>query len=440
LPTIALNNLGCSKNQIDGERMLGMLVQAGFSAVADFSRADTIIVNTCAFIREAQQEAIDAILEAAQFKKNGRCTLLAVAGCFSQRFRNEARTRLPEVDLWLGVHDWQKPLQTASHLSKTSPGRRILFPPIATQYLKIAEGCSRRCSFCAIPLIRGPMQSRPGPEIVEEAQWLYSRGVRECILVSQDTSSYGKDSGGSLTRLLELLLAKTKFPWIRLMYLHPQCVDDDFLRLVAQEKRLLPYFDIPLQHISDKILISMKRRPLSKGIYRLLDRIRALVPDAAIRTTLIAGYPGETKRHFEELLAFVEKERFEHLGVFPFSPEKGTAAYSFAKRPADSTAGKRCEMLMSLARDISGRVCASRIGKTIDVIIDGPAQGPATALSTKARSGRPLRMHEGRSVWDAPEVDGTVIIPAGGVTVGAIVPVTVVSAGDFELFGAPASR
>lgn len=440
MPTLALHNLGCSKNQIDGERMLGMLVRAGFSAVADFSLADVIIVNTCAFIREAQQEAIDAILEAGQFKKTGRCRLLAVAGCFSQRFRNDARTRLPEVDLWLGVHDWQKPLQTALHLPKALPGRRILFPPLATQYLKIAEGCSRRCSFCAIPLIRGPLQSRPRPEIIEEAQWLYSRGVRECILVSQDTSSYGKDGGGSLSRLLEQLLAKTKFPWIRLMYLHPQCVDDGFLRLVAQEKRLLPYFDIPLQHISDEILISMKRRPLSKGIFHLIDRIRALVPDAAIRTTFIAGYPGETKRHFEELLAFVEKARFEHLGVFPFSPEKGTTAYSLAKRPADSTAGKRCEILMSLARDISGRVCATRIGRTIDVIIDGPALGPGATFSAKARRGRATHALEGRSVWDAPEVDGTVIIPAGGASVGAIVPITVVSAGDYELFGVPMAR
>jgi ribosomal protein S12 methylthiotransferase len=440
VPSIALHNLGCSKNQIDGERMLGMLMQSGFSAEADFSLADIIIVNTCAFIREAQQEAIDAILELARFKKNGRCRLLAVAGCFSQRFRNEARMRLPEVDLWLGLNDWQKLLQTALHLPKALSGRRVLFPPIATQYLKIAEGCSRRCSFCAIPFIRGPLQSRPGPEIIKEAQWLYSRGARECILVSQDTSSYGKDSGGSLTRLLELLLAKTKFPWIRLMYLHPQCVDDDFLCLIAQEKRLLPYFDIPLQHISDEILISMKRRPLSKGIYRLIDHIRKIVPDAAIRTTLIAGYPGETKRHFEELLAFVEKARFEHLGVFPFSPEKGTAAYSLAKRPADSTAGKRCEMLMSLARDISGQVCASRIGKTIDVIIDGPAQEPAMTFGAKARRGRAPHALEGRSIWDAPEVDGTVIMPAGGVSVGAIVPVTVVTAGDYELAGVPAAR
>jgi ribosomal protein S12 methylthiotransferase len=440
VPSIALHNLGCSKNQIDGERMLGMLVKAGFSAVADFSMADIIIVNTCAFILEAQQEAIDAILESARFKTSGRCSLLAVAGCFSQRFRNEARIRLPEVDLWLGVHDWPKLLQTALHLPKASSDQRVLFLPVATQYLKIAEGCSRRCSFCAIPFIRGPLKSRPGPEIIKEAQWLYSRGVRECILVSQDTSSYGKDIGGSLTRLLEQLLAKTKFPWIRLMYLHPQCVDDSFLRLIAQEKRLLPYFDIPLQHISDEILISMKRRPLSKGIFRLLERIRAMVPDAAVRTTLIAGYPGETKRHFEELLAFVEKARFEHLGVFPFSPEKGTAAYSLAKRPTDSTTGKRCEMIMSLARDISSRACASRIGKTIDVIIDGPAREHDVAIDAGARRTKAPHALEGRSVWDAPDVDGTVFIPGGGVPVGAIVPVTVVSAGDYELFGVPAAR
>jgi ribosomal protein S12 methylthiotransferase len=433
--TVALHNLGCSKNQIDGERMLAGLVKAGFSFTDDFSQAQVIVVNTCAFIREAQQEAIDAIIEMAQFKKHGQCSTLIVAGCFSERFRNEARTRLPEVDAWAGVHDWPAYLHA---LFKTAPSpsfRRVLFPPVATQFLKIAEGCSRRCSFCAIPAIRGPFKSRSGAEIVREAQWLYFQGVRECVLVSQDTSSYGKDRHGSLVRLLELLCAKTKFPWIRLMYLHPQCVGDDFLRLVACEQRILPYFDIPLQHISDAILTSMGRRPLSAGIRRMIERIRTIVPGAAIRTTFIAGYPGETARHFDELLAFVEAARFERMGVFPFSPEKGTKAVSLAPRPKNATVASRCSALMEIQREISAQICASRVGKTIDVMVDGPAQNSGIFPHLHHDSAL-----EARTMWDAPEVDGSVIIPGGSAAAGSIVPVTVIAAGDYDLAAIPVTR
>ncbi|HMD67710.1 MAG TPA: radical SAM protein, partial [Chitinivibrionales bacterium] len=254
--TVALLNLGCSKNQIDGERMLARLCASEYTAVSDFSRADTILVNTCAFIKEAKQEAIEAIMTMARFKKSGVCTTLAVAGCFSERFRNQARAHFPEVDAWLGVHDWPAVLVSFFGVHRKVPAGRVLFPPRATQYLKIAEGCSRQCSFCAIPAIRGPYKSLAEKDIVCEARWLFSRGVKECILVSQDSTSYGRDRGGSLARLLKHLLAETEFPWIRLMYLHPQLVNDELLSLFAREKRLLPYFDIPLQHISDDILRS----------------------------------------------------------------------------------------------------------------------------------------------------------------------------------------
>jgi ribosomal protein S12 methylthiotransferase len=434
--TIALHNLGCSKNQIDGEQMLGLLVGSGFTSVEDFSQAEIIIVNTCAFIQEAQQEAIDALLEMGQYKKTGACRTLVAAGCFSERFRNKTRALLPEVDLWAGVHDWPGTLKAAFQIKKTSPTCRVLFPPIATQHLKIAEGCSRRCSFCSIPAIRGPHKSRPEKEILREAKWLRSRGVKECILVSQDTSFYGRDAGSSLVNLLEKLLDKTDFPWIRLMYLHPQHVDDRLVDLFAQEKRLLPYFDIPLQHINDAILSSMRRRPLSKGIRRLVDRIRARIPKAAIRTTFIAGYPGETEKQFGELLDFVEWARFEHVGVFPYSPEEGTRAFSLNKRPRDSTAARRCEVLMSLARTISSQICASRIGSTLDIIVDGPLRNTEITDAQGMARG----MIEGRTVWDAPEVDGTVLLPGGSACVGDIVPVTIVSAGDYDLTGNLASR
>ncbi len=442
MPTVALYNLGCSKNHIDGETILGRFCKAGFRAVSDFSRANTIIVNTCAFIKEAKQEAIEAILEMARFKRSGVCTTLAVAGCFSERFRNEARTQFPEVDVWLGVHDWPSLLVPSLGVRRSSSSRRILFPPLATQYLKVAEGCSRRCSFCAIPGIRGQFASRSKKDIVAEARWLYSRGVRECILVSQDTSSYGKDRHSSLTDLLEALLAGTDFPWIRLMYLHPQLVTDALLALVAHEKRLLPYLDVPLQHISDDILRSMRRAPLSKGVRRLIERIRSRLPNAAIRTSLIAGYPGETKRHFRELLDFVEDSRFERLGVFPFSPEEGTSAFSLRGRVSAVVANARCEEIMALQRDISAKKCASLVGKTLDVIVDGPARDIVSCepSGNSPRSPRKAQVLEGRTAWDAPEVDGTVILPAGSATIGAIVPVAIESATDYDLIGRPVRR
>jgi ribosomal protein S12 methylthiotransferase len=424
VPTVALQNLGCSKNQIDGERMLAHLAGEGFIITQDFRDADIIIVNTCAFIREATQEAIHEILEMALYKSNGNCTTLAVAGCFSQRFRAEAKADFPEVDVWLGVHDWPTVLKKRFHTSDSPSFARVISPPFATQYLKIAEGCSHRCSFCAIPSIRGGFASRPETEIIAEARWLESKGVKECILVSQDTSYYGKDRDSSLVRLLEKLLAETTIPWLRLMYLHPQLVNDDFLRLVAREKRLLPYFDIPFQHISDDILMSMKRLPLAKGIRSLIERIRAIVPDAAIRTTFIVGYPGETVRHFNELIKFVEWARFERCGVFPFSPEEGTPAFSLKKRPKNATVAARCDELMAVQAGISAEICASRVGTTLDVIVE-----------SRADFG-----FEARSVWDAPEVDGTVRIEKGNPAVGTIVPVRIVESRDYDLIGRFADR
>jgi ribosomal protein S12 methylthiotransferase len=420
MPVVALQNLGCSKNQIDGERMLAHLCRSGFTATQDFREADIIIVNTCAFIREATQEAIHEILHMAVYKKKGRCKTLAVAGCFSQRFGAEAQNDMPEVDLWLGLQDWPQQLKRRFHTPASPSFERQLFPPYATQYLKIAEGCSHRCSFCAIPAIRGPFESRPEADIIAEARWLESHCVKECILVSQDTSDYGKDRGRrSLVRLLEKLLSTTRFPWIRLMYLHPQRVDDELLRLVARESRVLPYFDIPLQHISDEILLSMKRRPLSKGVHGLIERIRTIVPGSAIRTTFVVGYPGETARHFRELLTFVEWARFERCGVFPFSPEPGTAAFAMKKRPGNPLVASRCDELMAVQGGISREICASRVGATLDVIVDGRAK-----LGWSARS-----------AWDAPDVDGTVLITKGKPSVGSIIPVTITGSREYDLVG-----
>ena len=424
MPNIALQNLGCSKNLIDGERILNLFHSAGFEPAEDLNSADIIIVNTCAFIREAQEEAIDCILESASFKKSGRCSTLIVTGCFSERYRKEAATQFPEVNLWAGVDDWEKVLSEHFSIKSQVTFKRELTQPVASQYIKIAEGCSHGCSFCIIPAIRGPFKSRHPKSIIEEAKWLYEQGVRELILVAQDSSFYGRDINLTLTKLLEELLHKTSFPWIRLMYLHPRHVDREFLKTIAANPRICPYFDMPLQHISEPILRSMNRSPLTSGIYKLIDEIRTTVPEAALRSSFILGYPGETEKDFRELQKFVEFARFDRLGVFPFSPEEGTRAFGMKPRPRTLTATRRCEELMLQQREISREVMESRIGTSIEVIIDGVSEDPDFNF-------------EARSRFDAPEIDGKVLITSGSFTPGSFTRVKVIGTSDYDLFGEP---
>jgi ribosomal protein S12 methylthiotransferase len=422
MPTVALHNLGCSKNQIDGERIAHLFRTAGYRPVQDFSKADAIVVNTCAFIREAQEEAVEAILESAAFKKGGRCRKLIVSGCFSERYRERVTALFPEVDLWVGVHDWEKLLAQQFHPAPFSPFKREIAEPAAAQYLKIAEGCSHACSYCVIPAIRGEFRSRPVADILKEAQWLEAKGVRELILVAQDTSFYGRDIGSGLVALLEKLLAATAFPWIRLMYLHPAHVDGALLRLFAHEKRLCPYFDMPLQHIADPVLRAMNRSPLSKGIRLLLEKVRTAVPEAALRSTFLLGFPGETEAHFKELLRFVEEVKFDRLGTFPWSPEEGTPACGLPRRPKPPTAARRCEELMLLQREISRNLLERKIGSVAEVIIDGPSEDPSFAF-------------QGRTRFDAPEVDGRVFIKGCKCVPGSIVDVKIIGSSDYDLFG-----
>jgi ribosomal protein S12 methylthiotransferase len=424
--SFALHNLGCSKNQIDGERIAHLLRAAGYEAVSDFSRADVIVVNTCAFIREAQEEAIEAILESASFKKNGRCRKLIVGGCFSERYRERVAKKFPEVDLWTGVHDWEQLLKKELNAAGISPFERELSAPAATQYLKIAEGCSHTCSYCVIPRLRGRYRSRSAQSIVDEAEWLESKGTRELILVAQDTASYGKDIGMTLPALIEKLLGATSFPWLRLMYLHPAHVDDALLRLFASEERLCPYFDIPLQHIADPVLKAMNRSPLSKELRALIEKIRCMVPGAALRTTFLLGFPGETENGFRELARFVEEIKFERLGTFPWSPEQGTPALRLPGRPRPSTAAKRCETLMLLQREISRELLEKRTGSAMEVIIDGPSDDPSFAF-------------QGRTRFDAPEIDGKVLLKDKNCIPGSMVKVKITGAGDYDLFGEPAA-
>ncbi|MBN1575536.1 MAG: 30S ribosomal protein S12 methylthiotransferase RimO [Chitinispirillaceae bacterium] len=419
MPSVALYNLGCSKNIIDGERILHLVKSAGYERTGDPSRADIIIVNTCAFIREAKEEAIETILSAAR-AKGGRPARLIVSGCFSERFRTQAAAQFPEVDLWAGVNDWGALLGRLLGASP-SPYARVLSGPRATQYLKIAEGCSHRCSFCVIPAIRGPYKSRAAGSILDEARWLEGRGVRELILVAQDSSFYGREIGTTLAALLELILTATSIPWIRLMYLHPRFVGHELLNLMAAEQRICPYFDIPFQHIAEPLLRSMKRLPLEKGIRELIDRIRSTVPGAALRSAFILGYPGENENHFRELLRFVEWARFDKLGVFPYSAEEGTEAVKLRPRPLNATARRRCETVMLAQREISREINEGRIGAELDVIIDRDAE--ETGFNFEARSR-----------FDAPEVDGKVLIRNGSFKPGEIARIRIIGASDYDLF------
>jgi len=444
----AIQNLGCSKNQIDGERVLALFAHNGYEITQDCALADVIIVNTCAFIKEAQEEAIETILEMAACRNTGRCRTLIVTGCFSERYREQVKAEFPEVDVWAGVDDWEDIISSLlsakeaadlrpsdfsdtvnSHVNPTiddnstayAPFKRVLSEPISTQYIKIAEGCSHKCSFCVIPSIRGKFKSRSIDSILQEARWLYAQGARELILVAQDTSFYGIDTNSNLTRLLESLLKETDFPWIRMMYLHPQFVDKDLLALIASENRLCRYFDIPLQHIADPILAAMNRQPLSSGIYELIERIRDTVDGATLRSSFIIGFPGETEKEFGELVRFIQYARFDKLGVFPFSPEEGTPARDMRPRPRAATVQSRCDELMAVQRDISREILEAKIGSQTEIIIDRVSDDPDFN-------------YEGRTRGDAPEVDGRAFIQSGSFELGQILTGRVIGASDYDLY------
>ncbi len=422
MKSVAMQNLGCSKNLIDGERILELFKSAGYSITEDCTEADIIIVNTCAFIKEAQEEAINTILEMAAMRNEGRCSKLIVSGCFSQRYRDQVKKEFPEVDIWAGVDDWESILSSfVGTKPQNNSFKRTLSEPISTQYLKIAEGCSHRCSFCVIPSIRGDFKSRSKVSILEEANWLYSQGTKELILVAQDTSFYGRDQKSNLVDLLGELLASTQFPWIRMMYLHPQFASDELLSLMAAESRLCPYFDIPLQHISDPILTAMRRRPLSSDLYKLIDRIRSKVPGAGIRSSFILGFPGETEKEYRELKKFVEYARFDKMGVFPFSPEEGTAAFTLKSRPRNSTAQRRCEELMTIQREISRENLERKVGTVTEVILDRVSDDPDFN-------------YEARTKVDAPEVDGRTFIQSGDYNPGQIHKAKIIGASDYDLY------
>ena len=422
MKTIALNNFGCSKNIVDGEIIASYLSSSGYEIINELHKAQIIIINTCTFIQEATEEAINAITQMAQLKTDGACKTLVVSGCFSQRYRSRIKNQFPEVDLWVGLKTWPQELNRYFKTKGSLSFLRKLSEPLATQYLKISDGCSHRCSYCIIPSIRGPFKSRTVESIIQEAAWLGEQGVKECILVSQNTSFFGHDTGYSLAKLLEILVEKTGFHWIRMMYLHPSRIDKSLLKIIASEKRICSYLDIPLQHIAEPILKKMNRFPSSsRDVYGVIEHIKSFVPDVTIRTAFILGFPGETNSHLLQLLKFIEWARFEKVGVFPFSPEEGTKACSMKPLPRTSTALKRCETVMDLQREISREICESYRGSIKEIIIDRISTNPDYPF-------------EGRTQGDAPEVDGRVFLRNGKFSEGTFVNARITEADDYDLY------
>ncbi|GAB1410668.1 30S ribosomal protein S12 methylthiotransferase RimO [Desulfovibrionales bacterium] len=420
MPSIHVISLGCPKNQVDTEEMLGQLGPA-FCLAPEPDQADIVLINTCGFIEPAVSESIQTIVDTAD--SIGTITpkpILVVTGCLVNRYEQELRQELPEVDLFLRI-DQQRDL--ATHLGRAghSPSRRLTTVP-SYAYLKLAEGCNNQCRFCTIPSIRGPLTSRSEADILRDAQECLAQGRKELVLVAQDLTSYGRDRGQTqgLRQVLTKLAALPDLHWLRMMYLYPSGLDRDFLAFLADmPPTVLPYFDIPLQHAHPKILASMGR-PFQRDPRTVVDQVRSFFPHAALRTTCIVGYPGETDAHFEALETFVRETRFLHLGVFPYYAEEGSAAASLPHQVPEHIKHERKDRLMAMQAEISADLLADWEGQEIDVLVDRPhAEWPG--------------LYEGRAWFQAPEVDGMTYVSGEGVLPGRLVRAVVEESKTYDL-------
>jgi len=417
-------NLGCSKNLVDSERMAGMLKEAGGQIVEDAEEADGLVVNTCSFIEAARAEAVDTILSGAVWKKHRKGRKLFVAGCLPQRYDAELKKEFPEADGYFGAGDYSglvKAIIDSSVRPSAVQNPRYAFTPKHYRYLRIADGCDRNCAYCAIPAIRGKYHSQSIAGLVTEARSLAEEGAKELIIIAQEINSYGADltEEADLMLLLRQLVKIDGLRWIRMLYLHPPLVENSLVELIAGEKKICPYFDFPIEHINDKILRRMGRKINRREIEAKLKMIKSLLPQAAIRTSLMTGFPGEGEDEFAELLDFVAEEWFDHLGVFTYSPEEGTSAFYFPNRIPQETAQFRLEAIMDLQCSISAKKNQAKIGKVYDVIVDGNDEEGALY---------------GRNQFIAPEIDGKIFIQ-GSADAGELVRVKIRSAGDYDLLG-----
>lgn len=432
---VAMISLGCPKNQVDGEIMLEKLNKSGFETVNLIEKADIVIVNTCGFIESAKAEAIEAILETAEYKKAGLISAVVVTGCLAERYKDEVMREMPEVDAVVGIGanaDIVKTCKKALNGVKTNffpdkcglplDGSRMLSTPPHWAYLKLSDGCDNRCSYCAIPSIRGKYRERPMENIIEEAKLLASNGVKELILVAQDTTKYGVALYGEyrLSALLGELCKIEGIRWIRLLYCYPDKITDELIDTIAREEKVCSYVDIPLQHCSGKILKAMNRSGDYNSLKALICKMRSKIPDLSLRTTFMVGFPGETDEDFEELCKFVKEMRFEKMGCFEFSPEEGTPAFDMPLQVDADTKKRRFETIMDIQYRITENANKSRIGRVYETVTDG----------------RDGERYIGRCYLDSPEIDsGIIFTSANELSEGDFVRVKVTDYDGYDLIG-----
>ncbi|MBO5351066.1 MAG: 30S ribosomal protein S12 methylthiotransferase RimO [Alistipes sp.] len=419
--------LGCSKNTVDSEHLMARLAAAGYEVRFDSDRTDakTVVINTCGFIGDAKQESIEMILRAVEAKKAGKIERLFVIGCLSERYADELRVEIPEVDDYFGARTWEGIIAALEADPREElKTERHLTTPKHYAYLKISEGCNWMCGYCAIPLIRGRHLSVPMEELEEEARKLAEKGVKELILIAQDSTYYGIDLYGKrmLGELLRRLCKVEGIEWIRLHYAYPAAFPEEVIEVMATEKKICHYLDIPFQHISDNQLSAMLRRHTKAEAVELIQKLRARIPDLTLRTTMLVGYPGETEADFEELCDFVREVRFERLGVFPYSEEEGThSAEKLTDDVPEAVKQARVDRLMAIQQRVSAELNRERVGRTMRVVVDG-RQGD---------------FYVARSEYDSPEVDQEILIPADGKRLfkGRFYDVMITDAEDYDLYG-----
>ncbi|MDO8349464.1 MAG: 30S ribosomal protein S12 methylthiotransferase RimO [Planctomycetota bacterium] len=438
---VSLISLGCARNLVDSEVLLGHAVEEGLTVVKDAEDADVVVVNTCGFIETAKQESIDTILAVARLKAEGNLKGVIAVGCLAQRYGEELKKSIPELDAVFGLSDysavpgvvrrivngssrrWVAPVDGGKPKGPRSDQKRMLLTPKSFAYLRISEGCDHKCTFCAIPLMRGRNRSKPIDVLVEEAQSLAAAGIQELVVVAEDSTAYGLDldKKRQIHTLLERLAAVPGIAWIRLMYAYPHTVAPELTTFLREHEKAVKYLDIPIQHISSTMLRAMKRGVSGEQVRGILDRLRAEVPGIAVRSTLITGFPGETEQDFAELRALVESYRFERLGVFPYSREESTPAHDMPDQVPTAVAEARAAELMALQRSVMARFQKSLVGKKLPVLVDG----------YDAECKRVV----GRTWADAPEVDCRVLLPKGCAEPGVFVTATITEASDYELVG-----
>lgn len=428
---INIITLGCSKNVVDSEHIAAQLEAGGYETVYDSNDTDAgiVVINTCGFIGDAKEESVNTILEAAEMKSCGLIEKLFVIGCLSERYADELREEIPEADEYFGARDLRGVIGilNAEYRPELETSR-VISTPKHYAYLKISEGCNWHCSYCAIPLIRGGHISVPMEKLVEEAGKLAAAGVKELIVIAQDTTYYGVDLYGErkLAELLRRLAAIDGIEWIRLHYTYPTGFPDDVIEAIRDEEKICKYIDIPLQHISDNMLSAMKRNITKAQTVGLMEKLRREIPDIAIRTTMLVGFPGETEKDFEELMRFVEETGFERLGVFPYSAEEGThAGDSLPDDVPQEEKERRAERIMELQSNISAAANVSRIGRRMKVLIDSREGG----------------YYIGRSQWDSPEVDQEILVSSDRpLREGKFLEVVITGSEDYDLYAVPADR